>query len=218
MKTFNIILRGFLYKENWTPLSSRRRDGSYTIDFTKNYQGYKQLFLKLCDRYNVKIFFSTYDTTPQDIIYNIKKDFYPENVFLSPEKKSSQFTTAIKAIKEINDHSDLTLLIRSDLYITSDFIDFICNYNYIGNNVDPTATMPLYLLNKEKNGKKSIDVLHIISKNIIAKDFLNYISKKGLRNTHYIHQKINSCFMYQNTNSNDNAYKLYKLPNKLYDW
>jgi hypothetical protein len=216
MKTFNIILRGFLYKENWRPLSSRRRNGRYTIDFRNNYESYKQLFLKLKYKYNTKIYFSTYDTTPSNIIYHVIQEFNPENIFLSPERNSSQFTTAVKAIKTIEEHSDLTLLIRSDLYLFDSFIDFICDYDYAICDNDPALRKPLYLLSREKKRKyKSIDIFHIIPNSIIQTIFLDYIEQKNLRDTHLIHRKIHSCFMSsQHTHSHIES-QLYKLPNTI---
>jgi hypothetical protein len=212
-KTFNIIVRGFLYKKNWRPLSTRKRKGIYTIDFRNNYEPYKQLFLKLKYKYNTKIYFSTYDTTPNNIINHVIKEFDPENIFLSSEINSSQFTTAVKAIKTIEDHSDLTLLIRSDLYLFDSFIDFICDYDYAICDNDPALRKPLYLLSKEKNNKKSVDIFHIIPNSIIQTNFLDYIKRKKLRDTHLIHRKIHSCFMSPIERHNHLGNRLYKLPN-----
>ena len=46
-----LIIRGFLYKEDWTPISSRKeRNKNYTIDFLKCQDGYSKLISKLKEK------------------------------------------------------------------------------------------------------------------------------------------------------------------------
>lgn len=182
MNNLNLIIRGFVYRENWTPLSSRKqRNTNYTINFIKCIDGYKQLINKLQTKYNVKLFISTYDTSPEWILNQIKEEFNTVEIFLTPEKNSSQFSTTCTALKKIQNNYH-TLIIRSDILITDKLINIILNTTI--NDKD------LYVLCKEKNKKdKVIDIVHVFA-NTIKFSFLSYISKQNLKDAHKIHKEI----------------------------
>lgn len=184
-KTIDIIIRGFLYRENWTPLSNRRRKfKNYTIDFLQCADDYKKLLKKLREKYNINLYFTTYNTTPHKQIEKIMNEFNPHTVFLSEEFKSSQFTTVKTVLEsnEIKNNNNFLFILRSDMYINDKLIDLI--YNHIFNdNI-------LYVLCKENNKQdKVIDIFHAFSPELKTK-FYNYISIPGLKDAHRIHKHI----------------------------
>lgn len=184
-KNIDIIIRGFVYRPNWVPLSTRRRwFRNYTIDFLNCSEQYKILIDKLKNKYNINLYFTTYDTTPIEYIENIKEKFMPKQIFISKEYKSSQFTTTATALRseEIKSSENFLLLIRSDLYMSDKFINIISDFNY---NDDI-----LYVLCKEKNKRdRVIDVLHGFSQSVKEK-FYRYISIPNLKHAHKIHKNI----------------------------
>ena len=188
-KSINLVIRGFLYRENWTPISARRtRIKNYTIDFFECADGYKKLIESLSKKYEVNLYFTSYDTTPQSVINKINDDFKPKAIFISPEKNSYQFTTSCTALKqpEIGSFDGMTILIRSDLFITNRFIDLICNTEYEENKEQ------LYVLCKERNARdKVIDVVQIFPK-IVSNKLLEYMSNKKLAgiDLHKVHKTI----------------------------
>ena len=164
-----LIIRGFLYKEDWTPISSRKeRNKNYTIDFLKCQDGYSKLISKLKEKYDVSVYFTTYNTTPTNTIKVISKTFNPCSFFFSEERLSSQFTTSKKALDSLpTEEGSLNILLRSDMTITDLFIEKICNFDYQKN---PLA---LYVLCKEqRNLDKVIDVFQCFYDNQNCKFFL----------------------------------------------
>jgi hypothetical protein len=182
----DLIIRGFLYKPNWLPLSTRKRyTGKYTIDFFKYSDFYKKLIQALKTKYNVNLFFSTYDTTPEENLKQICNLFSPVNIFLSPELNSTQFTTVYKALKEpsILNNSNIKLLIRSDILVTPYLINTLLSQSKLNKNI-------LYVLCKEKvNNDKVIDILHLFHGDKILSDLTDYFSIPR-KHAHNIHKKI----------------------------
>lgn len=160
-KIINIILRGFLFKPNHTPYSSRRLIAkSYNIDFFKmGIEPYIDLINKLQKKYIVNIYFSTYDTTPSETINEIKKTFTNAEIILSPEINSYQFTTTSNALKKINIDADFTIVLRSDLILKQKFINLICSVDY-----DPNKIMAL--AQYQRKGLGFFDILHIIPRSL----------------------------------------------------
>jgi len=191
-KKLNIILRGYIYKENWRPLSARRyrlKKRTYNINLIEHIEGYKNLIKILEEKYDIKTYITTYDTTPINILEEIRQKIQVEEFILSEEKNSHQFTTVIKIFKEIKfNENDLILLIRPDLVIKQKLADLILDHEF---NQDL-----LYILKKERNPQKVIDVLHIFygSK---AQHILDYFLKLTgrVKDAHFIHKKIKANFL-----------------------
>lgn len=196
-KKLHIIIRGFLYKENWTPVSKRKRKiSNITIDFfNKPSDSFQTLIKKLSDKYNLSIYFSTYDSTPQSILKNVTDIFKPKQIFLSPEIGSTQFTTVVTALKNFNSYKqeDLILVIRGDIILKDPLINLMYSYNFERDAV--------FVLCKEMYGGKGtftkdivIDVFQIFPATILDKYF-NFISTKKLAHAHKIHKHIFSLSM-----------------------
>jgi len=207
-----LIIRGFLYKKNWTPISCRKKKiRNYTIDFFQCQEGYIDLINNLKIKHNVSLYFSTYDTTPIHVLQRIQGELNPEKIFISPEKNSSQFTTTVHALNSLMPsltEDDLIILIRSDLIIKYKLIEMLSNFEF-------SIKDKLYVLTKEKpyNRKTVIDVLHVFSKNVCPK-FLDYVSRPNLIDAHKINRAIpsvqisenNSC---SNTGACEEFFKVY---------
>jgi hypothetical protein len=202
----NIIIRGFLYREYWTPLSIRKiYVKNYTIDFLKCAEGYKKLISKLNDKYNITLYFTTYDTTPSEILDTIKQEFNPKDIFISEEKNSSQFTTSKTILSELLNNEALTLLIRSDIIITEKFINSIYEYDF---NNDF-----LYVLCMEYGRNKVIDVVHIFPQTK-KEAVLDYLSTPKLKHAHNIHKKIKTQTIVpasSNCQNTDYCHELFKI-------
>lgn len=166
MNKLNLVIRGFLYKENRIPFH-RSSWWPYTIDFSKVRSGYERLIKALSEKYDVDVYFSTYDSTPYDFLDSLK-DFPRFKSFVFSEEKSSvQFTTASAALSAIP--KELTLLIRSDLIMTEEFIYEICNKNYA------ESCVYAFSRNSDLRGRaydNIYDLIHIISKDKID-DFVS---------------------------------------------
>jgi len=181
-----LIIRGFLYKENWTPISSRKaRNSNYTIDFLQCQDGYLKLISQLRKTYDVSVYFTTYDTTPANTVKSISKIFEPCSFFFSEEHNSSQFTTSKKALDSLPAIDGcLNILLRSDMKMTDLFIDKICNFNYRKNQ------LALYVLCKEaRKPQKVIDVFQCFYDNSIRIEFSKRIDKL-MTDLHRIHKEI----------------------------
>jgi len=181
-----LIIRGFLYKENWTPISSRKkRNKDYTIDFLQCQDGYAKLISKLRETYDVSVYFTTYDTTPKNTVKLISKIFNPCSFFFSKEEKSSQFTTSKKALDSLpNEEGYLNILLRSDMRMTDLFIEKICNFNYTAHK------NALIVLCKESTIKdKVIDVFQCFYDNDIRNKLLKEINKLSI-DLHKVHKQI----------------------------
>ena len=181
-----LIIRGFLYKENWTPISSRRaRNKDYTIDFLECQDGYVKLISKLRETYDVSVYFTTYDTTPTNTVKLISETFNPCWFIFSKEERSSQFTTSKKALDSLpTEKGCLNILLRSDMTITDLFIEKICNFNYQKNQ------FALYVLCKEAKTKKALDVFQCFYDNSIRTKLSKEINKVMTHHLHGIHKKI----------------------------
>ena len=81
----HFIFRGHLYKENWIPLSFRGRffgHGPYNIDFTKkSYIEHLNLINNLKEKYDVQLYFSTYDTTPENVISLVNFEYGDDRLY-----------------------------------------------------------------------------------------------------------------------------------------
>jgi len=190
-----LILRGFLYKENWTPLSTRKqRNSNYTINFLKCYDGYQKLVNKLKSKYKLSLYFTTYNITPKNIINSVDKLFDPDSFFFTEEIGSSQFSTTRTALSELEYiEGCMNILLRADMTITDLFIDEIMNFNFDQKD-------SLYVLCKEINKNKEdkvIDTLQIFYDNKIRDDFLKEI-KKLPKDLHKIHKKIHTKLILKN--------------------
>ena len=132
MKDLDIIIRGFLYKENWSPLSRYRGKLNYTINFLNVKSFYLNLLKELSKKYSISLYFSTYDTTPSNISETLLKEFsqYNTRFLFSPEPKSTQFTTTIKALKYLSTNGNNKLLIRGDLIIKKELIELLKNSKF----------------------------------------------------------------------------------------
>ena len=60
-KTCAYILRGFLYKKDWKPLSPIGNNYTYTQDIKKYWIYHKRFIDILSQKYKVNIYFITYD-------------------------------------------------------------------------------------------------------------------------------------------------------------
>lgn len=182
MTNLDIMIRGFLYKENWTPLSSRRyTHKKYTINFMKCIHTYEKLIKNLARIYNIRLIITSYSSTPVHILNDIQAQLNPNYIFLCEEKGSTQFSTVINAYNHMKDNfSDHTLIIRSDLILTDYIIDLISSSAF---------DSYLYILCKENNKlNRAVDILHILSKDIYKK-YIDYIHHHK-KNTHDIHKEI----------------------------
>ena len=191
-KKLFFIVRGFLYRENWTPLSKRNQHAkNYTIDFFDTENNFKKTIDMLSTKYNISLYFSTYNTTPEIFLQKVKDNFPGCEIIISPEKDSSQFTTVIQSLKHIEKYctpQDLILLIRSDIIIKESLFNLLNKYNF-----DKDI---LYVLAKERKVKKDkythnivIDILQIFYGSNLIK-VLNYFSRPKLGSAHRIHRKI----------------------------
>ena len=123
----NIIVRGYLYKKNWTPLSTaKKKYPNYTQDFRELIENYKELFDNLSRRYIVTITFTTYDNCPEFI----KKIIFNNNwnLHLISEKNSTQFSSCCSYLETVNDN--VNLIIRSDLVFKKKLIDLLSNFHH----------------------------------------------------------------------------------------
>lgn len=185
--TLDVILRGYLYKENWTPLSTRRKSHrNYTIDFNKCIEDYEKLILSLKQKYEVATYVTSYDNTPDCIINTIKTKLSPRAIYLHAEQNSTQFTTLTNAlsllIKDINSISEHGLILRSDLLITNKFIELIRSTKY--------DSKSMYVMCQESNKfNRTVDMVHVIPKRLYKK-FLHYTSLKGMKSGHYLHMSM----------------------------
>ena len=120
-KSFTLLMRGFLYKENWKPFSSAGRTNKYTQDIFKRWQNYQKIIdlLKIED-----IVFSTYDAPKKYIDWakNIGK------LKLNDYNTSPQFITAYKGMKYID--SDFIVVSRTDIEYKDLFYNVLSHINW----------------------------------------------------------------------------------------
>lgn len=175
--TLNIIIRGFLYRENWTPLSSaRNKYSNYTQDFRKLIKYYKNFFNKLSEKYKLFIIFTTYDNTPEHIKQIIYENGW--NLFLIKEKHSNQFTS-VCSFFERSHTKNINIVIRSDLVLKPSLIELLYNYDYY-NSTNITV------LSIEPNCKLN-DVLMIIPPPYVS-NIINLL--KHAKDAHFMHKKL----------------------------
>ena len=187
-KKLNLIIRGFIYREDWTPLSTRKkRNPLYTIDFRKVAKGYIRLITELSRIYDVTVYITTYTTADSayrnEIIELLRfNNIRVEAILLSYEEGSSQFTTTIKALKQI-DWTDYTLIIRGDMNIKLRLIRELCSFK-------PKQSYVFVLCQELRSDEdKVIDVLHWIPKLRMAA-FYKFIAVRGRTDAHRIHKSI----------------------------
>lgn len=131
-----LVLRGHLNKR-YTPYSARAKTiGDYDIDIFQYADFYHKLIIRLNNHYpnEVKLCFVTYDTTGDEYLKRVEKEFNPFNIYLASESKSNQFSTVCNALhhKPFTTCSadELILVLRSDILMTDNFIDRICTYPF----------------------------------------------------------------------------------------
>lgn len=169
-----LIVRGFIYKENQKPISWRNKyfKNGFTLDFRNNIKHYKDLISSLSSKYDTYKIITTYDTTPKDILNKVIGDLEIDNVFLSEELNSKQFTTTLEAMEKIDlNNFDLFFLIRSDLIFKKKLFDLILDSHFSKDHI--------HVLSRESRHKKKlsyIDTMQIFSSNMSEK-FLNHIRK-----------------------------------------
>ena len=147
----NIIVRGYLYKKNWTPISTAKiKYPNYTQDFRKLIKKYKKLFDNLSKKYQVSITFTSYDTCPDFIKKIISKNNW--NLHLISEESSTQFSSCCSYLNTVDDN--VNLIIRSDLILEEKLINLLSNFDY-------QKCKKLTVLSKEPNRKLN-DILFIV--------------------------------------------------------
>ena len=175
--TLNIIIRGFLYRENWIPLSSaRNKYSNYTQDFRKLIKYYKNFFNKLSEKYKLFIIFTTYDNTPEHIKQIIYENGW--NLFLIKEKHSNQFTSVCSFFERYHT-KNINIVIRSDLVLKPSLIELLYNYDYYNStNITVLSIQPNCKLN---------DVLMIIPPPYVS-NIINLL--KHAKDAHFMHKKL----------------------------
>lgn len=174
----NIIIRGYLYRENWYPLSSARKSHSnYTQDFRKVIEHYKNLFSKLSEKYELFVIFTSYSNTPEYIKQLIYENGW--NLYLIKEENSNQFTSICSYFKKYPT-KNISIVIRSDLLLKPLLIELLYNYHYNNDNKNVT------ILSTEPKTKLN-DVLMIIPSSYISKMI---ILLKNAKNAHFIYKNI----------------------------
>lgn len=147
----NIIVRGYLYKKNWTPISTAKiKYPKYTQDFRKLIKKYKKLFDNLSKKYQVSITFTSYDTCPDFIKKIISKNNW--NLHLISEESSTQFSACCSYLETVD--NNVNLIIRSDLILEEKLINLLSNFDY-------QKCKKLTVLSKEPNRKLN-DILFIV--------------------------------------------------------
>lgn len=117
MKTCAYILRGFLYMENWKPLSNSGKNYCYTQDIKEYWVYHKKLIKILLKEFKVTIYFITYDITPPEYIEWAKEK---GNVIFFRYNDSSQFRTLFKGFRKIENY-DFYMIHRTDVKYHDDF-------------------------------------------------------------------------------------------------
>ena len=156
-----LILRGYLKKDNYIAGSTRKKHGEYDIDFLEYANFYQDLIKQLKLKSKVKLYFTSYESTPKKYLEKIKEDFKPEAIFLCSEEQSTQFTSVCNALHqhEITTawHDELIMVLRSDILMTPKLINQICDFEYNRKNL-------LYVLSRDKNNEGKIgnliDIFH----------------------------------------------------------
>lgn len=203
MVDLNIVIRGHIYHPNWNPVHFPCPD--YKIDFRKVQQGYVKLVQQLSTKYSVQTYFSTYDISKVSGHTKILNQFSTyKDCLISPFENSDQFTTVLKAITELK--PKLTLFIRSDIFITDEFINIILQKqpNEIQEHV--------HLLSLEyaphenlKIGDNAIDVIQIVPKHLLSKfkDYIEQIDREDKEKYKQIIHKLPNNFKFPCNHAHD---------------
>ena len=101
MQSCAYILRGFLYMENWNPVSITGKKYCYTQDIKQYWKYHEKLIDILSKTYNISIYFITYDITPKSYIEWAQK---LGSIILIPYYQSSQFTTLYQGLTQIDNY------------------------------------------------------------------------------------------------------------------
>lgn len=133
-----LILRGYVNKKNYIPSSARKLSvsDSYNIDIFQYAEFYHKLITELNKYYprQVKVCFVTYDTTGDEYLKRIEKEFNPFHISLTSETKSNQFSTVCNALHNnvftTSNEDEFFLILRSDILMTDNLIDKICTYPF----------------------------------------------------------------------------------------
>ena len=120
-KTCAYILRGFLYKKDWKPRSPIGEKYKYTHDIKKTWKYHKKFINILSEKYEVDIYFITYDITPKEYINWAKEK---GTVILVPYKDSFQFKTLSLGLKKIKEY-DILVINRTDIIYYKPFYNII---------------------------------------------------------------------------------------------
>ena len=190
-KTVNVIIRGFLYIENWIPNSSQRNIYKpYTQDFRIVEDKYRQLFDILKKKYNLEITFCSYTSTPKYIIDYIKNKQY--NLHLIPFNKKYQFNHVYSFLE--NNKYNPTIILRSDLILSDIFIKKLSEIDYHKLN-------KIIVLAREPNDK-IVDIMFIIPVKFIDDMRIALFNKRDghfIDRSNYIKNNImlmeNECFV-----------------------
>jgi predicted SAM-dependent methyltransferase len=187
-KRLNLIIRGYLYKENRIPFH-----GSlwwpYTIDFSQVRVHYENLVKKLSKKYDVDVYFATYYSTPSEVLESLKDFPLLKDILLIDEKDSLQFSTAHFALSELS--KKLTILIRSDLIMEEDFVSYICNHSYDDECV--------YVFSRSSDARgraydNVYDLVHVVHENKIDSFINDKIDRYGKLDEcidlHHIHNYL----------------------------
>lgn len=128
MQKANLIIRGFLFKKG--RVQGCNCDGwwEYDINFLYVMPGYLRLIDRLSQKYELSVYFSSYDTTPSKMLECLSQMITIKEMIISPEENSHQFTTMYNALEKCS--RDLTFIIRSDLIIKEKMTSAICNFDY----------------------------------------------------------------------------------------
>ena len=201
--TLNIIIRGYLYKNNYEPRSSaRNKFPNYTHDFRKLIKNYKILFETLSTKYKVNIVFVTYDTCPDFIKKILVENNW--NFHLIPEENSTQFSSLCSFLETTKDNN-INLVIRSDLILKKKLIELLYYFDF--QNIKN-----LTVLGKELNKNLLNDILFIFPQNIdIRLKLIKYL--KGRREGHGLDAYMRvSCLLKKKWNVCDNNeyYQIYR--------
>lgn len=162
-KTCAYILRGFLYKKDWKPISPIGKKYTYTQDIKKYWKYHKKLIDILSQKYKVDIYFITYDITPKEYINwanNIGK------VILVPFKDSTQFKTLSIGLKKIQEY-DILVINRTDIIYYEPFYNLVKKINDIEN---------ILLMNSVLS---HTNIHNVSSNNVLSNDIFFWIPKKS---------------------------------------
>ena len=133
MDKANLIIRGFLFKKDRVQGCGAEGWWNYDINFFYVMPAYLRLIKSLSKKYELSVYFSSYDTTPSKMLECLSEMITIKEIIISPEENSCQFTTMHSALKECS--RDLTFIIRSDLIMREKMVTAICDFKYKLNSI-----------------------------------------------------------------------------------